>query len=85
MPNKKHIWACFTGAAEIIGFTRTAEHACEWASQRSPGNKNVIIIKIYEMPSIPKTGDYKDVVDAISKELDGLDDKHKAKRMRTRP
>lgn len=43
------VYACFFDDGEIIGFTRTAEDACEWASRVAANKKSVRIIKIYEI------------------------------------
>ena len=43
------VYACFFGDGEIIGFTKTAEAACEWSARVAGNNKSVRIIKIYEI------------------------------------
>ena len=43
------VYACFFADGEIVGFTRSAEDACEWASRVAANNKGVRIIKIYEI------------------------------------
>ena len=47
--NEKYefVYACFHEDKEIIGFTLTAEEACQWAARVAANNKYVQIIKVF--------------------------------------
>ena len=52
--NYTPIYACFFADGEIIGYTTTAEGACDWAGRVAGNHKAVRIVKIYEMQAPPQ-------------------------------